>query len=913
MTPGGAPDSSDRILKRVFRVLTFRPNPKQEVREELDFHLSLVRDELERKGLSPHDARREAERRFGDVSRYRKELEDMEEKRVARRRWTEGLGTMVLNLRLALRTLRKAPGFSAGVVLTMALGIGANATMFGILDRLLLSPPEHVAAPEQIKRIYLQRMFIRNLSTSPALTYPDFLDLKSISAFSSVAAWTFPQEYTLGSGADAERVTGVLVSGNFFSTLGVTPRLGRFFSSDDDRVGAPLTTVLGHGFWQRRFGGDPSVLGRTLPIRGMPMTVIGVAPRGFTGLNLREVDVWFPMVPMQALRTGGTDWETSRGWWWLRTAARLSPGSSVQAAEEEATALHLQAREDRIAKGRYDPYARILLGSLIAARGPSAQGLSGRSSDVAVARWLTGVSVLVLLIACANVANLILARAVDRSREVAVRLAMGVSRVRLLGQMATETLALAFVGGLVALALAYWGGGIVRETLLPDVHWSDAGLGGRVISFTLAVTVLAGLLAALLPALQAGRANVSRVLAGGGRGSSTRRSGLRVGLTVVQASLSVLLLVGAGLFVKSLDRVRDKDLGLEVDQVAVMTLEFQERELETEEVNLRYAQALEALTRLPGVTRGARTSSPFAWAVAEEISVPGRDSIPRLPGGGPYFQTVDPEYFATLGLDILAGRALEEADALPDSRVMLVSQTMAEALWPHESPLGQCVKRGGQDQPCTTVVGVVEDASRGAIEEDPFMQYYLPMAQAETTFTTQGAYLHFTTDSDGAIGLLQRAALDAAPGIRFAEIKTLRQILDPQARSWQLGATMFSVFGLLALLVAGVGLYSVLAYDVARRSRELGVRAAVGARRGGLVAMVMGEGVRLTLAGLVVGFGLALLAGPWVAPLLYDVSPRDPLIFCTVGLALFLVAVLASGWPALRASRVDPVEALKAE
>jgi predicted permease len=428
------------------------------------------------------------------------------------------------------------------------------------------------------------------------------------------------------------------------------------------------------------------------------------------------------------------------------------------------------------------------------------------------------------------------------------------------------------------------------------------------------MTVLVGLVTGLLPAFQASRTGLSHVLAGGGRGSSRRQSGIRTGLTVVQASFSVLLLIGAGLFVKSLDRARDTDLGMEVDQVALLSLEFQEGELiEGPEQNRRYAQAVQALARLPEITSGARTSVPFEWGWAEEVTVPGWDSIPDLPGGGPYFQTVDPEYFATLELDIRAGRGFDESDRIETPTAMLVSETMARTLWPQESALGQCVKRGEEDAPCVTVVGVVEDASRGSIREDPFMQYYLPMARAEETFTTEGAYVRFTSDPRMARETLRRTVLEEVPGVRFANVETLREILDPQAQSWRLGATMFSVFGLLALLVAGVGLYSVLAYGVARRTRELGIRAAVGARQGGLVAMVVGEGVRVTVLGVASGVVLALLAGRWVAPLLYEVSPRDPGVIGAVVVGLLLVALGASLLPALRASRVDPVEALRSD
>ncbi|HKJ00952.1 MAG TPA: ABC transporter permease, partial [Longimicrobiales bacterium] len=478
-------------IRRLFRLGLGRPSLRQEVDWEIEHHVAELTERLVGQGLSPGEAREEAERRFGDVARQRRKIVRTDRRRVVMKRRGEFWDAILVGVRQASRGLRRSPGLTVAVVLTLGLGIGVNAAMFGVVDRILLRAPDHVVQPDLVRRIFRDGKFFGARTVISATTYPDVVDLHTIPEFASVGAVTSNNPITLGAGDDARQVRGVRATWDFFTTLGVHAPLGRFFDADDDRVGARLTVVVGYDFWQRSLGGARSVLGRTLELAGRQATVIGVAPRGFTGIDLAPVDVWLPAVPSEHARTGDDDFVSSRSYWWLQAVARLKDPSGEEAAEAKATALHINNREE----ARRDPDVLIVTAPLIGAHGPSA------SAESKVARWVAGVSLIVLLIACANVANLLLAQGAGRRREVAVRLSLGVSRGRLLREMVLETLMLAGLGGVVALALARWGGGVIRAVLIPDVLWTTSALSGRVVAVTAILSVGAGLLAGLGPAL----------------------------------------------------------------------------------------------------------------------------------------------------------------------------------------------------------------------------------------------------------------------------------------------------------------------------------------------------------------------------------------------------------------------------
>ena len=562
-------------------------------------------------------------------------------------------------------------------------------------------------------------------------------------------------------------------------------------------------------------------------------------------------------------------------------------------------------------QGRYSDMALIRLMPLIAAAGPNP------SAESRVATWLMGVSFIVLLIACANVTNLLLARATRQRRETAVRLALGVDRFRLLGQTILESVILAFLGGGLALVLARWGGGFLRSMLLPSVSFPQSPVNVQVVAFTAVIAGLAGLLAGVVPAIQGSRVDVAGDLTEAARGATGGRSRLRSFLTVSQAALSVVLLVGAGLFVRSLTEFRQLDLGLDTDRLVIAELEFTGGELSTAARNEAYALAMRRVAALPGVESVACTVTSFGNSVVLRLRVPELDSLPSFPGGGPYLFTVTPGYFATVGLTIVSGRPIDETDGPASTPVAVVSETMARALWPGQEPLGRCLVIGSGPESCTTVVGVAEDAARAGHDDAPYMGYYLSMAQAEQQQTFLGApnalYIRSRIDPSETQANVASTLRSLTPQVRWARVQTMRERLDPGARAWTLGATMFTVFGLLALLLAAIGLYGVLAFDVAQRTRELGIRGALGAGRGRLLRSVLYEGARFSVLGIVLGLSVVYVAAPYAQELLFEVSARDPGVLAGVAAALIAVSAAASLAPGLRATRVDPVTALKSE
>jgi predicted permease len=880
------------------------PSLRQAIDWEIDHYLAEQIDRLMEGGLSRAEARREAERRFGNFARQRRKIVTADRRRMVMRKREELWDAMLFGMRQAYRGVRRSPGLAVTVVLTLGLGIGVNGAMFAVVDRLLLRPPDHVAEPDKVRRVLREGEWFGTHDIITATTYPDVEDLRAVPEFASAGAVAPTQLLTLGVGEDVRRVRATRATHDFFTTLGVRSHLGRFFNVEQDQVGASGTMVLSHEFWRASFGGDPDVIGRTLDLAGHRMTVIGVAPRGFTGVDLEPVDVWIPAVMAQSAQTGSDDFLTDRRYWWLRSVVRIRDDESLMVAEAKATARHVNSRADAVARGRFDENARIFTAPLIRAQGPEA------SNESKVARWLVGVSLIVLLIACANVASLLLAHGVGRRREVAVRLSLGVSRGRLVREMVLETLMLAAVGGGVALLLAHWGGGIIRAALIPEVLWTPSSLSGRVVAFSALLSLAAGLVAGVGPAVQSTRADLTRDLTEGGRGSTRGRSRVRGALTVAQATLSAVLLVGAGLFIRSVVEVRTLDLGLDVDRLVMAQLEFEGGDPNELERAQLYQAATEVLESIPGVVAVAGTDVLYQWVSVMSITVPGLDSLPIPPGGGPLDYGVSPGYMRTMGLELLQGRPILETDVEGSPRVAVVNEMMARTLWPGQNPIGKCFHYGGAEE-CTTVVGVVENASRGALEGDRHLAYHRPLAQ--TGDAANGLYIRTDGDPREVALRVAPALRSFSPRVRFAEVQPLREILDPQTRSWTIGAALFTAFGVLALIVAAIGLYSVLAFEVAQRTKEIGIRAALGAQKARVLRGVVATGARLAVLGVLIGIVGSRVAAPFARELLFHVDGADPTVLGAVALLLIVVAVIASIVPGLRATRVDPMEALRSE
>ena len=885
----------------------------EEVEAELAFHFEARVEQLQRRGLSVDEARAEAGRRFGDVDTTRRALRASLNRREGRMRRRERLEQLLFDLRYALRQLRNERGFTIVAVLTLAIGVAAATVMFGVVDQLMLRPPPHLRDPAQLGRVYLGY-------TSPqgeeldvtSVSYYRYHQLRSATRDLVDLAAVSTSEGWLGEGAAAERVQTGAATASLFPVLGVRPALGRFFTeAEDTGPDGARVAVLGHALWQRRFGGDSAVLGRSVRLGAGDYTVIGVAPPRFSGVQLQVVDVWTPAAAVRVeFSFLDADWATRHNFNWLELVARLRPGVS---REQAASALRLAYARSLVeeSEGRRDVAslrATAQVGSVLRDRGPQP------SENARVSVWLTGVAALVVLIACANVANLLLARAVRRRRELAVRVALGVSRARLVGQLLLESLLLAAAAGLVAMAVVQWGGAFVRSVLLPNVPWTGALGDRRVLLFALGTVAATTLLCGVVPALHASRPSLTAVLRTGERGGGTRRGGVRTTLLVLQAALSVVLLVGAGLFVRSLHNVRTRDLGFTYDRQVIASIDFRgARPADTLARVALERRLLDALRAVPGVERATTTGSiPFQRNMTTMLFRASGDTLPD--SWNAYQNMVGPDYFATLGMRIERGRAFDDRDVLGAPGAMIVSASMARRYWPGQEALGQCVRIGSDSLPCTTIVGVAANAVQDDFAPDSVMQFWWPAAQKIAGQAWAGAYVARVRGDPGAVAAAARRALQAElPGDAVAEVRPLRELVEPSMRPWRLGATMFVAFGALSLLIAAIGLYGVVAYQVNQRRHEVGVRMALGARAGDVVRGILGEGVRLAAVGIAVGAAIALVAGRWVAPLLFDVSPHDPLIFAVVAATLLLAAVVASLVPARRAARVDPVEALRGE
>jgi predicted permease len=900
-------------LRRLFRLPATDRTVARDVDDEIAFHLDSRAEEMEAQGLSPAEARRRAEVEFGDVSEARAELLARGRAGVRRSRLRGRVEAVGHEVRLAARGLARSPGFTTAVVVMLALGIGVNAAMFGIADRLLLSAPAHVAEPESLVRVLYQHTprWDPVLQVEASMAYPDYAAQRDeVVAFAGVAAYTNPSGSVLGSGQDAMEVRVAGVTPTYFPLLGVRPALGRFFTPEESaKPRGERVVVLSHTLWRTRFGGNPAIVGEGVELDNATFTVIGVAPRGFHGIDLDPVHAW---IPISSTGTAAQEnWDTGRWMAWVRVIARLAPETTPEAAAAQSTAVYLAAEDYQV---RYadDPTARVVLGSVIAARAPVV-GLGTPQRSGRIALWLLGVSTVVLVIACVNVANLLLARGMTRRRETGVRLALGVGRGRLAGHVLAETLLIALVAGALGLLLAHWGGQLARSLLMPDFDWAGSAIDRRVLLFAGAAALGSAFLAGLVPALHAARSDVLRLLALGGRGGAYRKSPLRSGLVVLQATLSATLLVGAGLFVHSLHNARTVDLGYDADRVALLTWHSTGLDWSPDRVREVYQASLERVRGLPGVeAAGLSMSAPMWSSFGATIQVPGRDSVPRPPGMlGFMFDAVTPGYFRALGTPLLRGRDFADTDVAGGAPVVIVTESLARWIWPGEEALGQClVHVRGEGDPCREVVGVIQDLRYSNVEDDPAPMFFLPLAQGPP-FPLRLLTIRTREDPERALGPVRQALLAMEPGLPPVKAALLRHRIDPQLQPWRLGASLFSAFGVLALLLAGLGLYGVVAYDVTQRRRELCVRMALGARARNVMSLVLVDAVSVVGLGLALGLALALWGAPLVESLLFDVAPRNATVIGGVAALLLVVGLAAAGVPGLRAVRIEPAEALR--
>ena len=816
---------------------------------------------------------------------------------------TSRFETIRSDLSYAMRQLRRAPGFTITVLLAFALGIGANATMFGIVDELLLRPPAHIRAPNEI--VTLAAGTLEDRFGQRSFNYPVFAAIRDRSAgFSEVAA-AAALSVPFGRGDHAANLDGLLVSASYFPLLGVAPERGRFFREDEDvaPVGAPVA-VISHEFWERQFSANPRALGATLQLGDRQFTVIGIAPRDFTGVEYAAPDVWLPISSGGAMQFLGKQWTTQSIVTWLRIYARRHPGVPLADAASDAMRVARQAAPDAFfTQSGWSFQARPIMAARSEEHGAS----------TTIAALLGTMSLIVLLIACANVANLLLARGIRRRREIALRLALGVTRRRLVEQLVTESVLLAVLGGVAAIVIANWGGVLARRLLLGDLALPGSILDLRILAFTAVVALVVGVFTGLIPALQASRAHVfSTITASGDRGGS-RRTPAQSTLLAVQAALSFVLLLGAGLFGRSLLAIEAMRMGVDIDRVFIGSMNLRSIGRPASEADVVFTRALEQVVGTPGVASAAISATvPFGPTYGTEVGVMASDSVHHHSA---VYNVVTPNYFRTLGTSLLAGRDFSDADREGTPRVVIVDQRLASRAWGHENPIGRCLRIRADTLPCAMVIGVVENVRRQSIFEDSSRFVYLPLSQARAWITQRFIVARAAGDPAIVAETVRRAMQNAAPQLPFADVHLVRNqpIVRHETMPFRLGAAMLGVFGALALLLAAVGVYGVISYDVGQRTREIGVRMALGARAADVAALVMRDGLRMVAIGGVIGTAVALAGGRVVQPLLYATSPRDPVVLVGVALVLLIVATMACLLPARRAMRVDINAAIREE
>jgi putative ABC transport system permease protein len=879
--------------------------------EELREHIELLARDLGRDGLPPGEARAAARRQVGSVTRAREESRDA---------WGfPAIDIVLRDVRYAARGLRRAPGFALTVTLTLALGIGANAAMFGVIDRLMFRPFPYLREPAAVNRIYLQSTYRGRTNTTVTFPYRRFLDLtratSTVTAIAAESEWRFG----VGQGDDTRirKVSGV--SASYFGLFNASPVLGRFFVSAEDTppVGA-MVAVLSHELWSSGFGGD-DVIGRRLKIGTLWYTIIGVAPPGFRGAAEGGApDVFVPIttIPANFGSWAQSSYLADYRWDWVSALVRRKPGVEAAVAGRELTAAYIGSRAAaRLLNPRVLPdsiaHPRAIAGPVKSAAGPDA-GLESR-----VLLWVAGVALLVLAIACANVAHLMLVRVIRRRREITVRLALGVSRGRLAAQLVTEALLLALVGCAAGIIVAQWGGVAIRRLLLPEGSDFNLATDWRTLGVALTCAIASTLATGIGPAILALRTDLAAALKSGPREGTHGRSRARTTLVVGQGALTVVLLVGAGLFVRSVLSVEAVPLGYDAHSVLEVILDFRGFTMDSVERVAARRRLLAAARSLPGVSSASLVNSqPFSTNTAD-LHIQGVDSIEAL--GRFNFQMISPDYFDVMQTRILRGRPITDGDRGATPLVAVVSEAMARALWPDRDPLGQCMHVGIGEHPeatsgqCTTVVGIAENSAQQNLSDDPRFMYYLSAEQFAPADISTMLLRAAGPDAASHVEAVRRALTRAMPGDGFVVVRPLQEIVEDRMRSWRLGATLFVAFGGLALVVAFVGQYGAISYQVAQRMHELGVRAALGARARDVVWLVGWQSVRVGALAVVLGIALAASAARWVQPLLFRQSATDPLTYSIVAAGMVLAALAAGALPAARAMRADPCTALRAE
>lgn len=810
------------------------------------------------------------------------------------------------DIQYALRMLAAGPAFTIVVFLTLALGVGANAVIFTAIDAILLRTPG-IADPDSLVSVYNSTTDGRERFST--VSYPDFADLRESNVLQDAAAFG-TIALALESDGQTEAIPGELVTGNFFDVLGARISPGRGFLPEEDRRGLPVrVAVVSHAFWQNRLGENPAAVGTSVSLNGQAYTIVGVAPPLFAGATIgRAPAVWVPMAlqaevrpPSAGLRRtlGSSDLLAARGPRWLDAVGRLKPGSDVA---QSMAGLEVVAR--RLQTAYPDTNAPRAFQIV-----PLGEGPGVRASSRPLLRLLGASVLLVLFIACANVTSLLLARSVSRRRETAVRMAVGAGRSRLVRQWLTESVLLALFGGVGGLLLANWGAPLLHVAGIPETV--NLGMNARVLVFTFAVAAGSGILFGLAPILQTLRGDTISALRdeGGAVATGTRAASLRRVFVVFQVAVSLMLLVGAGLFLRTLRNAHAVDLGYRLDATMVADINLDVRGYSQEAGLAAYRQLLDRLGATPGVASAgaARIAVLSGGARTIPISTDGRPVARDYSNAfAVRVNIISDGYLDALGIPLLRGRDFTPADDAKAPRVAIVSRALAVKLWPNEDPIGKSFG----DTPATVVGMVPDTVYRNALEREPPPFFYLPLAQNYES----GVTLHVRAAQGDPLALLPavRAAVrEVDTRIVVARPQRLRSLFDQSIASQRMMATLVGLFGGIALLLAAVGLYGVMAHLAGQRRTEIGIRLALGAKPTSILSLILGEGLSLVAIGAAIGLAAAMVATRWLESQLFGVRATDPLTFVAVCLLLTTVAMIACLIPAHRAMRVDPARALR--
>lgn len=812
----------------------------------------------------------------------------------------------------AWHRIARRPGFAVAVIATLAIGIGADLTMLGLVDSLLFRPPAHVRDVDRVVDIRVR-------------TYPDFVALRNQArSFSGVAGWFAPpRPYVIFDGARTMTAQQMLASASLFPLLGVTPAIGRFYDAQEDRPGGPHVAVLGYAFWRREFGGSRDVLGHAVRVAGDLYTIIGVAPPDFTGVGLAQIDLFLPITTTKPTTP---EVLTNRAYSWLHVVARLAPGASMSRAQAETKLIYRRDNPDTV----NDLSTRLLGGRPAEVHPVMDLRRELVAADVPVALWLAAVATAVLLIACANVAGLLLARAARSRREVALRAALGASRGRLITAAFVESGVLAIAGGALAIGASHWADSIVRGFILTDVapiHSFD----GRTAVLALAVSTFTALACGLWPAVAATRGDLARDIVSGGRTVAAPHARARRALLAAQLALATVLVVGAVLFVASFRNARGVDLGMSLDHVLVSDLDVAGAGYTPERGHSLIDPLIERLRAIPGVRSVALSDAGMepGW-MTYVYSVPGRDSLPRVRSApaSRSFSAVTPDFFATLGTPIVRGRAFASSDR--NRRVIIVSAGFARLYWPGENPLGRCVRVGDASNafgnasvsaanPCNEVIGVSHDRHIAPGDTVPLLEAFVPLAspaepaQIATLLPLGSVAVRVTGDLSHVAPAVQRALHEMLPGVPSIRVQPALSMFDRSVRAWRLGASMFTAFGVIALVLAALGVYAVIGYLVTQRGHEIAIRMALGATAADVRRLVFSETLRVTAAGVGVGLVASLIVARGIHTLLFGISPLAPAVYAGVALGLVAMALAATWLPVRRAVAVDPTIPLRAD